>query len=81
MYLEKGDTDHVYQKKDNPIINTICEITGNKDNLVCDHNHKTGLIRGNIYNYTNLAIGLMKDSIENLENSIQYLEKERDQND
>lgn len=75
-YLNRKETNIKYNKINRSIlIDTICPITGYLDNLVCDHNHKTGYIRGNIYNYINLAIGLFKDSIENLENAIKYLEK------
>lgn len=76
-YLNRGETKYQYTQtsENNPIIDTTCPITGNKKNLVCDHNHKTGFIRGNICNYKNLAIGLLKDSVQNLENSINYLEK------
>lgn len=77
-YLEMGDTEykyHTWGKERNVKINKICPITGKKHNLVCDHNHETGFIRGNIYNYINLGMGSFKDSIEILENAIIYLEK------
>lgn len=77
FYLKRGDTDIKYNKKIQYKIDTICPITGFNYDLVCDHNHKTGFIRGNIYNYINLGIGLFKDSIENLEKSIIYLKKVR----
>jgi hypothetical protein len=77
-YLERGDTKIEYNRFKKNIVDKICPITNCSNNLVCDHNHKTGFIRGNINENINLAIGLLKDSVENLENAIKYLEKERD---
>ena len=76
-YLKEGDTEHKYNRSKKIKIHEICPISNLSENLVCDHNHKTGYIRGNIDNNINLAIGLMKDSVKILENAIIYLEKER----
>lgn len=80
-YLNKGDTEHIYtpwnKNKRNKKINNICLITGLTEKLVCDHNHNTGYIRGNINSKINLGLGLFKDLVKNLENAIIYLEKER----
>jgi hypothetical protein len=41
--------------------------------LCVDHDHTTGKIRGLLCNRCNRSIGLLKDSIEILENAIKYL--------
>ena len=38
-----------------------------------DHCHETGKVRGLLCNKCNMALGLLKDSIENLKNAILYL--------
>lgn len=43
-----------------------------------DHNHQTKKVRGLLCNHCNRALGLMKESIANLKNMIQYLEKYND---
>jgi hypothetical protein len=40
-----------------------------------DHCHTTGKIRGILCSYCNVALGLLKDSPEILENAIKYLKK------
>lgn len=79
-YLKRGDTKYKYKKIKNEPIEDICPITGSKDGLCCDHNHKSGFIRGNIDKFINSGIGKFKDSIEILESAIKYLEKYNDQN-
>lgn len=46
-----------------------------KSALHVDHDHETGKIRGLLCKKCNTAIGLMKDSIYNLNNMINYLSK------
>lgn len=41
--------------------------------LVVDHCHKTGKVRGLLCHNCNRALGLLQDSVTNLENAIQYL--------
>lgn len=48
---------------------------GIKENLVVDHCHDSGMFRGLLCNNCNRGLGLFKDSIENLRNAIDYLEK------
>jgi hypothetical protein len=59
--------------------NGRCLICGNekppqgKSGLVVDHCHKDGHVRGLLCTFCNKGIGLMQDSIENLQRAIQYL--------
>lgn len=43
--------------------------------LAVDHDHETGKIRGILCENCNMALGNFKDSIENLQNAINYLQK------
>lgn len=45
--------------------------------LCIDHDHSTGKIRGLLCDTHNRAIGLFKDSIEDLKKAIKYLESHR----
>ncbi|CAB4129403.1 Recombination endonuclease VII [uncultured Caudovirales phage] len=38
-----------------------------------DHNHETGKVRGLLCHWCNTGMGLFKDSIQTLENAVQYL--------
>ena len=53
-----------------------CQICGEYkgDKLVVDHCHDTGLIRGLLCRFCNLALGQFKDKKENLLNAAMYLE-------
>lgn len=42
--------------------------------IVIDHCHASGAVRGLLCHNCNRALGLFKDSVENLKNAIQYLE-------
>jgi N12 class adenine-specific DNA methylase len=42
-------------------------------NLVVDHDHKTGKIRGLICHSCNKGLGFFKDNVNNLLNAIKYL--------
>lgn len=55
--------------------NNVCKICCSSDHrkLCVDHCHKTGKIRGLLCNKCNQAIGLLKDSIELLQRTIDYL--------
>lgn len=46
-------------------------------NLCIDHDHATGKIRGLLCDNHNRAMGLFKDSIEDMEKAIQYLKSHR----
>lgn len=46
--------------------------------LCVDHCHKTGKVRGLLCNKCNQTLGLMKESIENMESAIKYLKERSD---
>lgn len=50
-----------------------CLICGDEVDLVVDHDHSTGKIRGLLCHTCNIGLGMFKDNIENLERSIEYL--------
>lgn len=52
-----------------------CEICGGNNNLVVDHNHATGELRGRLCNNCNAALGMFGDSIRSLGLAIKYLTK------
>ena len=51
-----------------------CEICGNGDKLVVDHNHATGEVRGPLCGNCNRAIGLMRDDPRTLRAAADYVE-------
>lgn len=61
------------------IQNGCCDICGRHQSefskaLVVDHDHKTGKIRGLLYDNCNHGIGNFKDNIETLQKAINYLQ-------
>lgn len=54
----------------------LCAICGSVDQLVGDHDHKTGLPRGVLCRKCNLAIGNMDDAPDRLRAAATYLERE-----
>jgi hypothetical protein len=50
-----------------------CAICDMKGDLVVDHDHSTGEVRGLLCSHCNLALGLMKDSPLALTKAIAYL--------
>jgi len=61
-----------------------CEICGSEGfvlnessrmKLALDHDHNTGQVRGFLCHNCNRALGLLKDSIDNLEEAIKYLKR------
>jgi hypothetical protein len=46
--------------------------------LCVDHCHTTGIIRGLLCNKCNLALGLIQDSQNTLQNAIMYLDKSKE---
>jgi hypothetical protein len=57
------------------LMNDGCEICGDTEKLVLDHNHDTGAFRGCLCHRCNTAIGQFKDSIEVMENAINYIKE------
>lgn len=55
--------------------NGICDCCGLPGDLVLDHDHATGKLRGVICPNCNLGIGHFKDSEERLEKAIEYLRR------
>jgi Recombination endonuclease VII len=53
--------------------NNICAICGDDGPLVVDHDHVTGKVRGALCHQCNRCLGLLKDNIEILRRSIDYL--------
>lgn len=55
----------------------ICGILQKELNkpLYVDHDHKTSKIRGLLCHNCNVAIGLLKDSLSNISNALDYLKK------
>lgn len=52
-----------------------CEICRTLENLVVDHDHSTGKVRGCLCVAHNAGIGSFHDSVEEMKLGIQYLEK------
>lgn len=60
----------------------VCAICGNQNkykkhkknaSLSVDHCHKTDKVRGLLCDACNLALGLMKDDVDNLKKAVKYL--------
>ena len=66
-----------YPKKPEELTCPTCgdNVTGNH-NIVLDHDHKTGNIRGYICDNCNTGMGRAKDDIKILENWIEWLKKD-----
>lgn len=74
-----GLTSEVYEKmvsnQEGRCAICLMNIEGNGERLSIDHSHKDGKIRGLLCRKCNLLLGCAKDSVEILENSIEYLKK------
>ena len=55
--------------------NYKCKICNTETKLVVDHCHKTNKVRGLLCNPCNMALGLLKDNINSLENAKTYLQQ------
>lgn len=69
------DEYHELVKQQNGVC-AICKSPppeGRKKRLSIDHCHNTGVVRGLLCDNCNRSLGLLKDSIDVLENAIQYL--------
>jgi len=60
---------------DAPIEMKYCEICESQKDLVIDHCHKTNKVRGVLCKTCNMGIGLLKDSLQVLKNSVNYAER------
>ena len=52
-----------------------CGICGTKEDLVLDHNHDTGKVRGVLCRNCNTGLGLFNDNIEDLKGAIEWLQE------
>lgn len=61
--------------------NGQCAICGDAiEDLVVDHNHNTGAVRGLLCRSCNSGLGLFKDNLERLRGAVRYMEKEKEGN-
>lgn len=51
-----------------------CEVCGTHEQPCVDHCHETGYVRGTLCNRCNMALGYMKDSVENIIKLAEYLQ-------
>jgi hypothetical protein len=65
--------EHLHELFATQSVCQICKQVDERRALSIDHNHSTGKVRGLLCDACNKALGCFKDSIENLENAIQYL--------
>ena len=70
-YREKGRWSKYGLK--GPIEMKECSMCHSEKDLVIDHCHNSGKVRGVLCRNCNMAIGLMKDSEDTLQNAINYL--------
>lgn len=66
--LDKADLNYFYT-----INGSRCNICLSEENLVIDHNHKTGELRGLLCATCNTGLGLFYDNLEYLKKAIGYL--------
>lgn len=52
-----------------------CEVCGSEDRTHLDHSHESNNVRGVLCHGCNIAIGMVKENKETLNNLIKYLEK------
>lgn len=51
-----------------------CATCDRADDLVIDHDHASGMVRGLLCRHCNLALGNVKDSIDTLKRMVEYME-------
>ena len=66
LTLEKFDALVVSQ-------NGRCAICGDRDELVVDHDHETGCLRGLLCQHCNTGLGRFRDNLNSLQKAIDYL--------
>lgn len=69
--LTLEDKARMYQKQNSSC--AICQEPTNLKDIVVDHCHTTGIVRGLLCNHCNKALGLLKDKIELCMNMASYL--------
>lgn len=74
MLLEQNNVCKICKKEENRIFKK----TNKKIDLAVDHCHKTGKVRGLLCSSCNTSLGKFDDSIEILQNAIDYLKKSRE---
>lgn len=70
--LEPEDYDRMFEEQDGKC--AICrkpEVSGKR--LAVDHDHETNRVRGLLCRNCNVALGLLKDDVERLQNAVCYL--------
>lgn len=82
--IRKQDRKKHYKKKynlDDELANRlsedrsgVCEICGNISQLVVDHCHSSGIVRGLICSHCNCLLGYSRDNTHTLKSAIKYLE-------
>lgn len=70
--LQRGQAEDLFEKQNKSC--AICKTTESSKWCV-DHSHTTGLVRGILCHHCNVLIGMAKENINTLKNSIDYLEK------
>jgi hypothetical protein len=75
-FKRHGITKEIYEQMYNAQSGKcyICGIGGVK--LHIDHNHTTGKVRSLLCKECNMALGLLKENVDTLNNMIEYLEKD-----
>ncbi len=72
FYKRKVDREEAFEP--NRGITKRCAICRSRHNLVVDHDHYTGLIRGVLCNTCNSGLGMFHDSPRKLRRAIRYLQ-------
>ena len=68
------DVESAYLKQNGKCAICGCTLDSNtKTTMACDHDHKTGLLRGLLCIQCNVGLGQFKDSTERLQKAIEYL--------
>jgi hypothetical protein len=73
LYNECGSTQKSYMYQDQDGKCLICLTDRLIEELVIDHDHDSGLVRGLLCTSCNLGIGIFKDNIGLLKRAIWYL--------
>lgn len=81
MTLDDYKFLHDEQEGKCKLCNSYKELLADRtDQLVVDHCHSSGKVRGLLCQHCNMALGLFKDSINTLTNALEYLKNGLDYN-